>query len=120
MCLLLLPQVGVLLLPAAVRCEIRGVGWRGALFFQISQKHSIQQQRSIIGSLRSKKLTAIQQKKHVVAECVGASCTLKESYSNTAEEARRSEMRWRFVISVSSRAAVAVSCQIRMGNLGFT
>ena len=64
---------GVLLLAAVVRWKIRGIGWRGSLLLQ-TNKHCIQQQRS--SWLRCKKATVIQQKKHVVAECVGASWSL--------------------------------------------
>ena len=70
-----LPQIrGAAAFAAVVRCKIRGVGWRGSLLLQ-THKHCIQQQRSI-GWLRCKKATAIQQKKHVVAECLDASWSL--------------------------------------------
>ena len=46
--------------------------WRGSLLLQ-THKHCIQRS---IGWLRSKKATAIQQKKHVVAKCVSASWSL--------------------------------------------
>ena len=88
-----LPQVGgAAAFAAVVRCKIRGVGWRGSLLLQ-THKHCIQQQRSI-GWLRCKKATAIQQKKHVVAECVGAS--------------------WSLCQAGLLLLSVAVSCQIRM------
>ncbi len=88
-----LPQVGgAAAFAAVVRCKIRGVGWRGSLLLQ-THKHCIQQQRSI-GWLRCKKATAIQQKKHVVAECVAAS--------------------WSLCQAGLLLLFVAVSCQIRM------